>query len=434
MDLWYYRDNAVWHYLYNFFITKGFVKLNKTSRALISLTLNCLLFLIAYFAVRWLKTATPTIKLISQYVSYVFFILGCFFGWWFNRSRVFFCSVTLMISQLVLMHYLPAGIDKSAYTTMVFKIISVYVPLNILVFSILRERGIISDRGRMRLLYLAIELLVGTWIIWYNDTDLLQLFELKLLPVNFTLAADFSQVSLLLFAAAIAYLFTRQAITGKNNDAPFMGITIFSFAAVAMGKDIYASAVMFAVAGLLLVAVVIQASYRMAYTDELTGLPSRRALKEEMLKLGSKYSIAMLDIDHFKKFNDTHGHEVGDDVLKLVASCIKGVGGGGKAFRYGGEEFTILFPGKSTDEAIPYLEELREYIANRGFIKRSKNRPKKKPLETKSGSGGQKKLFLTVSIGAAERSEKYRTAEEVTAAADSALYRAKAKGRNCVCK
>lgn len=408
--------------------------MSKTSRALISLGLNFLLLIIAYFAAKWLGTATPAIRMLSQYIAYVFFAMGIFFGWWFNRSRVFFCSLTLLLCQLVLIHYLPHGMDKSNFTAMITTIVSVYVPLNILVFSVLQERGIISAWGRMRFLFIGIELLVAAWIIWYNDTDLLQLFDLKLLPEKIMPLPDFSQVSLLLFLAALAYLFTRQAVTGKPYDAPFMGITIFSFAALVLSEDVHAAAVMFTLAGLLLLAVVIQASYSMAYLDELTGLPGRRALKEEMLKLGSKYAIAMLDIDHFKKFNDTHGHDVGDDVLKLVAACIRGIGGGGRAFRYGGEEFTILFPGKTADEAIPYLEELREYIANRGFTKRSKNRPKKKPLEIKSNTSGYRKLYLTVSMGVSEKSERYRTAEEVTAAADAALYRAKSKGRNCVCK
>jgi diguanylate cyclase (GGDEF)-like protein len=232
----------------------------------------------------------------------------------------------------------------------------------------------------------------------------------------------------------LIYLFSRQAVTGKNHDASFMGITIFSFAALFTSKDASTSAVMFALSGLMLAAVVLRASHSMAYLDELTGLPSRRALKEEMLKLGSRYTIAMLDIDHFKKFNDTHGHDTGDDVLKLVAVCIKGVGGGGKAFRYGGEEFTIIFPGKEAEEAIPYLEELRECIANRGFIKRSKSRPKEKPAEIVTKKSSYKKLYLTVSIGAAEKNEKNKNAEEVIVAADKALYRAKSKGRNCVSK
>ncbi len=324
--------------------------------------------------------------------------------------------------------------DRSQYYGMMLSIVSVYVPLNILVFSTLKERGIVSAWGRMRLLFISIEALLGAWIIWYNDTDLLQLYEIKLFPADIGILPGFPHISLVLFMTTLAYLFARQSVTGKTVDSPFIGITLFSFAALVLSKDAYTAAIMFALCGLLLAAVVIKASYSMAYLDELTGLPSRRALKEELLKLGGRYAIAMLDIDHFKKFNDTHGHDVGDDVLKLVAVSIKGIGGGGKAFRYGGEEFTIIFPGKSAAEAIPFLEEMREYIANRGFIKRSKSRPKEKPAEIATKKRTYKKLYLTVSIGVAEKNEKYRNAEEVVVAADKALYRAKSKGRNCVSK
>ena len=408
--------------------------MNRKAKALISLAINCVILIIAYFSLGWLKAASPASKVLLQYVAYVFFAMGIFFGWWFNRGRVFFCSATLMISQLVLLHYVPYGMDSTKYYNMILPIVSVYVPLNILVFSALRERGIVSAWGRMRLLFLAIESLIGAWIIWYNDTDLLQLFEIKLFPVEIRFLTGFPHIALILFLTALIYLFSRQAITGKTHDAPFVGITIFSFAALVSSKEADTSAVMFALSGLLLVAVVIHASYSMAYLDELTALPSRRALKEEMLKLGGKYTIAMLDIDHFKKFNDTNGHDVGDDVLKLVAVCVKGVGGGGRAFRFGGEEFTILFPGKAVEEVMPYLEELREYIANRGFIKRSKNRPKEKPGEIVTKSSSYKKLYLTVSIGVAEKNDRLKSADEVATAADKALYRAKSKGRNCVCK
>jgi len=408
--------------------------LNRTARAFISLTINCLILTIAYFALGWLKTATPSVKLLIQYLAYALFAMGIFFGWWFNRSRVLFCSLTLISCQLVLLNYAAYGMESSEYYNMVLSIVSVYIPLNILVFSALRERGIVSAWGRMRFLFITIEALIGAWIIWYNDTDLLQLFDMELFPADIRLPEGIPHMSLVLFFLALIYLFIRQSVTGKNNDAPFMGILIFSFAALVLSKDAYAAAVMFALSGFLLVAVVLLASHSMAYLDELTGLSSRRALKEEFMKLGGRYTIAILDIDHFKKFNDTHGHDVGDDVLKLVAACIKGVGGGGRAYRCGGEEFTIIFPGKSLQEAIPYLEELREYIASRGFIKRSKKRPKEKPAEIVTKSGSYKKLYLTVSIGAAEKSEKYKSADEVSTAADKALYRAKANGRNCVCK
>ncbi len=71
-----------------------------------------------------------------------------------------------------------------------------------------------------------------------------------------------------------------------------------------------------------------------------------------MRRLGPTYVIAMMDIDHFKKFNDTCGHHAGDEVLKVVAKHIGRVGAGGLAYRCGGEEFTVLFPGAQREECV----------------------------------------------------------------------------------
>lgn len=92
---------------------------------------------------------------------------------------------------------------------------------------------------------------------------------------------------------------------------------------------------------LMIAAAASHEAYQMAFRDELTGLPGRRALNERMQRLGRNYVIAMTDVDHFKKFNDTHGHDVGDQVLRLVASRLSKVTGGGRAHRYGGEEFAL---------------------------------------------------------------------------------------------
>ena len=102
---------------------------------------------------------------------------------------------------------------------------------------------------------------------------------------------------------------------------------------------------------------IIENSYLLAYHDELTTLPSRRAFNDALLRLQDPYSIAVVDIDHFKRFNDTYGHDTGDQVLRLVAAGLSRVTGGGQAYRCGGEEFKILFPGKTTAEVVEHLEQ-----------------------------------------------------------------------------
>ena len=118
----------------------------------------------------------------------------------------------------------------------------------------------------------------------------------------------------------------------------------------------YVSSTMFTLSGFLLLIYMFSASYELAFKDRLTDIPGRLALESDLRHLGKRYTIAMLDIDHFKSFNDTYGHETGDDVLKLVASRMKQVGGRAKVYRYGGEEFTVLFKNKNVDESLEHLE------------------------------------------------------------------------------
>ncbi|MCG2633641.1 MAG: GGDEF domain-containing protein [Gammaproteobacteria bacterium] len=185
-----------------------------------------------------------------------------------------------------------------------------------------------------------------------------------------------------------------------------------------------------ALIGLSLLVGVIQTSYGVAYKDQLTGLKSRRALEERMARLGRKYTIAMVDVDHFKQFNDRHGHDVGDEVLRMVASRLNETRGGGKAFRYGGEEFTVLFPRRELDDALPHLESLRKRIGESRFRLRGRDRPRKRPNQPKRAKARQ--LSVKVSIGVAESIDRSERPADVLKRADKALYRAKRAGRNRV--
>ncbi len=185
---------------------------------------------------------------------------------------------------------------------------------------------------------------------------------------------------------------------------------------------------------LVVVSAVAHEAYQMAFRDELTGLPGRRALNDRLDRLGRNYVIAMADVDHFKKFNDTHGHDVGDQVLKLVASRLRKISGGGKAYRYGGEEFTLVFPGKSIEECRPHLEVVRAAVEGYALQLRDKQqRPKNdKQGRPRRRSASADSVSVTISIGVAEREAHQRGADEVIRSADKALYAAKKAGRNCV--
>lgn len=179
---------------------------------------------------------------------------------------------------------------------------------------------------------------------------------------------------------------------------------------------------------------VLKDSFTMAFRDELTTIPSRRALMQYVQTLGRKYTVVMSDIDHFKKFNDTYGHDVGDEVLKLVASKLNKVSGGGKTFRFGGEEFIIVFPRKTSVEVMPFVEMVRQTIADYDIALRVKPRPPKpqKPLANKKPPTKEKIVKVTTSFGVAQRTKEHSDFASIMKQADIALYAAKKAGRNCV--
>jgi diguanylate cyclase (GGDEF)-like protein len=171
----------------------------------------------------------------------------------------------------------------------------------------------------------------------------------------------------------------------------------------------------------------------MAYEDGLTGLPARRALTEALQRLSGQYTVAMVDVDHFKRLNDTWGHDVGDQVLKMVAARLGKAPGDGRAFRYGGEEFALLFSGRTVEECLPDLDTLRRSIEDSRFTIRRRLRGLKRPAGTPKDLRSRIHIVVTVSIGAAEPDGRLKTPEQVVLAADQALYKAKDGGRNRVC-
>jgi PleD family two-component response regulator len=145
----------------------------------------------------------------------------------------------------------------------------------------------------------------------------------------------------------------------------------------------------------------------------------------------------MADIDHFKQFNDTFGHDVGDQVLRMVAAKLAKVGGNGVAFRCGGEEFAIVFPA-AIREAFGHAEALRQAVAQASFVVRGPDRSQRIRKERRYRQAkrnlhaASRKTTITVSIGIAGPNVTNATPEKVIQAADQALYRAKESGRNRV--
>jgi diguanylate cyclase (GGDEF)-like protein len=303
------------------------------------------------------------------------------------------------------------------------------VSLGFLFIGILQERGLYCFYGVSKIAIMSI--ILG--IVYY---------QLDIFSLDFKHALDISIISydipfklndftfLIAFLSAI-FVTAISTIFFKNNieKAPFW--VLYALLIPSLFFQTQGSFVLFStLSAIIIMLALLTDAYSMAYIDTLTQIPGRRSLEESFLKLGSTYTLAMVDIDFFKKFNDTYGHDVGDDVLKLIAEQLNGVKGGGKAFRYGGEEFTILFSNKKHDDVLVYLEDIRESIAKRAFTLRSDDRPKEKP-EKKIKQKNPTKVKLTVSIGVAHAPIDGKNPTEIMKKADISLYKAKESGRNC---
>jgi len=377
----------------------------------------------AFFGEQFLRPQPNATYYVIYTISYIIISLSMMFALRFNAKRSFFMLLLLLMVELMLIEFR----DFFRRSDVIF-VALLLIPPNILLFSFLKERGIISLSGIIRILFLTSQIIGAIAFLHFADNNLLNLIKQNFLPQNLHILPFDSATVVMLFTFTVLLL--KEPFQNRSIESSFLWLFIaFELAFILQGNRLLLS-LMFTASALIVIFAIIADSYKMAYLDNLTTMPARRALEESMLKLGNNYTIAMLDIDHFKKFNDTYGHDVGDDVLRLVAQTLKTVGSGGQAFRYGGEEFTVLFSGKKANEVLGELDSLRQKVQDRKFLLREKKRTGKK--KRKSGNKDNvKEISVTISIGVAN-SVKGTSPQDVIVESDKALYRAKEGGRNCV--
>ena len=355
---------------------------------------------------------------------------------WFNRGRAFIAAVSMLVGYAGCLFAAGFGpfAGKVAYTAL-----AVIVPANMLASLLQAERGVFHHHNYRWLLVVLAELLVVLWIASAGRSSLSGVAWVALFD-HWTLSSPPTPLAgRLVFAAAFAAAVWRAlpklpAVEPHALDVGLAGALAAAFVATEWGSSPAVFAAFMTAAGAVLFVAVLQETHRIAFADELTGLPARRALNERLAALGPACAIAMADVDHFKKFNDVHGHDIGDQVLKLVAARLAEVEGGGVAFRYGGEEFCVVFDGRTAAEALPHLEAIRASIESYKMAVRSEVRPRDAEAGSRlrGASLPQKMISVTISIGVADRQDLEVKAAAVVKAADQALYRAKEAGRNRV--
>lgn len=389
------------------------------TRTLVSLCWPALVPLAAVAIWLQSRVAPPAGGAAWALAPYAAFGAAAVLGWRFNRSRALFAALTLGFTAEVLTPGSALAAQLGLQGEAVRLAARVVVPVALGITALLPEKGLLTPTGLLRWVVLGAAG-AGLYLAAHDPTW----------AERFGMAVGGVPLEWLALGIGGAALIARFAHGRGAVESGLIGaLAAFALALQAEPGSIAAQAYV-TTAGLTLVLALVETTYTLAYRDELTGLPARRALNETLRALGGRYTVAMVDVDHFKKFNDKYGHDAGDQALRMVAGCLGRVRGGGKAFRYGGEEFTIVFPGRSAEEAVPHLEAVRRALADTPFTIRAAGRPRKKPEQPRA-KGQRKQVKVTASIGAAERGRS-EPPDAVLKRADKLLYAAKKGGRNQV--
>ncbi|WP_239480416.1 sensor domain-containing diguanylate cyclase [Parashewanella hymeniacidonis] len=339
----------------------------------------------------------------------------------FNRSRLSYLALIFTFYFAVERSLLFDSQTLQQNALVIFSTMSAVMAF----LALSKDRGLASIFTLLNIMIISVLCVMGYF--WHHyQASTLALFE-----NNASFLASKGLIEMLPWGIS-AILITVATIRNGTLTSTAIALSFSFWSMIFFSPELFPTAILLTVLAALYFISILFDSYTLAYRDELTTLPSRRALYNLVLSLGPKYSVAMMDIDHFKKFNDTYGHDVGDQVLKLVASKLSKVSGGGKVFRYGGEEFTVIFSRKNAADTIEHLEAVRQSIEDYKIVIRNDDRKNDSKKSRSKMKQANKTVSVTISIGVAEHG-KGETFDQTLKQADLALYDAKKKGRNQVC-
>jgi len=362
---------------------------------------------------------------LEQAFAYLVLVVGILLGLYVRHSRILFALLLLALADRALLH-LAAGAAASADVgRIMFNAVALLLPLNLLALSLITERRLLISREFVRLILVLLQVFFVSWIGLPENVAFAAALESSFIDPRYTAWTTIAQPPLLAFGAALA-LQTARFVSYRNPvDRGFFWALVSAFLALHGTSAGWSPTNFLATAGLILIIAAYAEIYQSTYYDELTGMRGRPYWDQAVTNLGNRYSVALIDIDGMKHLNETQGYAVGDQILRMVARKITNLSGEGKAFRYDGNRFAVIFHDKSVADVVPHLEELRKAVAASPVTLPGRRHLFRKPDPPTH-------IPVTVSIGAAERDERRATQDQVMKAVEIALTRAKHDGRNQV--
>jgi diguanylate cyclase (GGDEF)-like protein len=354
-----------------------------------------------------------------------------FLGWYHGRSRVVLGLLVLGASSVTLWwlarHDALAGLSGRN----IVAALAVLLPVNLAFYSTLSERGVVTARGLARLLPLLVQIVAVGLVARGGAPSLTAAMDHRWLDGDWAQWTTLPQLGVAAFAGAVCFVAVRYVFHRDPIAVGFLWALCAAFLAlhgVSRGWD---PTGFFATGGWVLIGSLLEATCRWATHDRVTELPERDVLNGTLRRLGRPHFLALVRVDHFTRVKTLFGRDVSDQTLRMVAAQLRRVPGA-TAFRYGRDEFAVLFEEMSAREAIPHLENARRVIASYAFVVRGPSRPRAKPTAPKPPTGPRVVLTVTVSIGAAERESRKRHPRHLLRQAHQALRIAIEGGRNQV--
>jgi diguanylate cyclase (GGDEF)-like protein len=367
-------------------------------------------------------------------------ILAGLLGAVYRQTRVTFISLFLVAVTFSMSGEMQTSmLSQKGYATVFVALL--YLSILIPSFFHANEQGLVNKHGLARLL-IALSFIPCVVFLPRIEDFSEQLSTTTLLifrPVSETLFIPV--LNTLLVGTSVLVLLIR-----NPRESPWLGPILACSILFVMGAlNAYGAfwgtidhaivfSIMISAAAVTLLGAIIECLRHTAHIDELTELPSRRSMTHYLSSLGQHYAIAMVDVDHFKRVNDTYGHDTGDQVLRFVSSMLA-KHAPGKCFRYGGEEFAIIGAHADFKQFCKDLDQMRIHMHKDPFSVRAKDRPRKTDDGTpkrRDRAPATHTTRISVSIGVARPDKESDSVQDVIDRADKALYRAKASGRNCL--
>jgi len=401
-------------------------------RLLLSFLLPGAAVLLAAFGlVRW-DVLDEWVPAIDRGYPAIMLIVGVLVGWRFHRSKLVFGVLSLVVLDRALFVLGGDTAASKASAEVAWAVVALLLPISLAAVVVVQEKGLLSVHGVCRASLVFLLWPIVFVLSRYPHMRICQWLQEPVFRAEWLEGVPIPQPALIAFAIALLVAFIVYVRRRSAFENGFFWALVAALCALVARGEGAATTIYFSTGALILVVSALEVSFGMAFRDELTGLPARRAMNESLLRLGGTYCLAMADIDYFKKFNDHFGHDVGDQVLRMVASHLGRVGGRGKVYRYGGEEFAVIFAGKNKKDAKPHLDHVRQSVEDLEFTIRAGGRPRTKPEAPKEQRKERKTVQVTISIGVADSAKHPDEPLAVLRNADKALYRAKRDGRNRV--